>query len=336
MESLLHNITEAMHQALQAARRVVSKDFFAHLVQGASAGFGANLVTIGAMGGAAAVSAAIEQVEYKHKNIRLRETYQDEIRATLGKEGKSLTRYDLERVADGNRVIAEAMQKNSKQRNLGVVLSAVASVASLAIILFAFPPIAAASAGWLTIAAKGIVGLATYTAISAPLHWVGDKYFEVNKKTTHDRIMELKRDRAHGKSISREQVFSVFVSADPDLSDRLRQRTNGRAYDVLDTESKQRLAAEIGGGGLQQLTDDINAGRVHMTELAFAVVGQESGVKPHAPDTAHKPGLFTTVKDKLQQVAHSVMPSHSEPGATGISHVERLKQSRAHQHITQR
>jgi hypothetical protein len=321
----------------------------------AGAGFSESIALASTLGLMAAVSAGITQWEYGHERKQLRDFYKDEIAAKLGKDPKSVNDRDMDALAKGagreaNHTIAGMLRKLKRQRNVGIVVSTVATLGTYGIMHT--PAIIATALPFL---GSVIVGLSIYYAIKKPLHYLADKAFGLNKETTHDRIADIQKDRDAGKTISREQVISVFVAANPELSAFIKSQY-GKEFDKLDVAHKLRITENIGKlVHIDELTDSLNLGHIRVAELAFAAEGQASGVKPTTQD-AHKTGLISTIKGKLhdlvRRAAHHGGELHHQPqeamvydapeeprrsfterlgvakAHTGMGHVERLEQSR--------
>lgn len=258
----------------------------------------AGLTTIGL---AAGVSAALTQMDYVHRRDNIKDFYKEEIAAKLGKPLNKVTVSDLELIAKNNGVINDEMKQIRKQRTFGVGLSFIASMASLAMVTLALPAIAAAAAtigigiplaGAAGFAISAIVGLVTYNGVKNPLHHLADKAFNLDYKTTHDHIVFLQHEREAGKDISREEVLGVFAAANPQL-DRMIAQKIGRHYDNLSHDDKKLAVAEFGKFiPLDKITDGINLGKINVTELAFSVEGDISGVENGRPVAEEKKGLI--------------------------------------------
>ncbi len=324
-----------------------------------------HIATIAGIGLMAGVNAALTQGEYNKKRRELIEIYKDELSTTLGKEAgklkhkevRKLAEGDAEKGIEGNRTLAGALDKLRRQRNLSIALAVIATVASMSLLTPLLPALAP-GVGLMMHAGYGLIGLLTYNAIKMPLHWVGDKIFGVEKETAHDRITALQKERDAGKFITREQVFSVFASATPELSEMI-GRKYGSEYDELSVAKRQHIAADIGRMiKIDQITDAINHGKMDATELAFTVEGQASGFDPNQISMPIKKGFFTRIKDailgrtqeeKVPAVTLPAMPHYadapSQPSfvkklgmtkaATNLGHVERLEQSRAEASLLQ-
>ncbi len=259
------------------------------------------IVTIGL---AATVSAVLTQMDYIHRKDNLKDLYKEELSHKLHKPAKKLTRDDLDEASKSNHVIDEEMHRNRKQRNYGIALSFMASMASLAVVMIVLPEVLTLAFGAIAAEAavagiggfflKAAVGLVTYHAVKDPLHWVADKLFGIDERTTNDLIVNIKRDREAGKIISREQIMAVFVASNPEL-DKYIVSEYGKHFDDLPLGAKQKATQELSHMlPLDKLTLEINSGKVNVSELAFAVEGQASGVSHTVaqPHEERRPGLL--------------------------------------------
>ncbi|MDX1975414.1 MAG: hypothetical protein SFT92_07035 [Rickettsiales bacterium] len=315
---------------------------------GTAAAAGTALSSVVLIGGVSAVSAGLTQMDYIHERKEIKNLYRDELAAKLRKSKDDLTDKDLQVLAKGdpakgiqqNHTIAEALDKSRKKRNLGVVLSVVASLASLAVVgALGFP-----HPTLIQFAANIAIGLGAYHLVKKPMHWVADKIFGHDKVTANDKIMEMEKELEAGKSISREQVFSVFVSANPQLDEYIMAQL-GRSYNALNIEDKRRVADSMGTAmNIQQFSDAINNGQVNVTELAFAAEGQRSGVLPREFTVQEeKPGFVRGLVNRVTglvrrkeahhehvpAVAHAPQPQNRMPveynnPVPEVSFVERL------------
>ncbi len=305
------------------------------------------------MGLTAALGAGIAQMDYNHKRESVKRLYEDELEAKLGKPAAALTNKDLERIAKGdaaggiqaNKTIADSLSRAKKERNLGIVLATAATLATLTALSIFIAPVfePLVMAPWMKLGAKMAIGALVYHAVKEPLRWATEKLFGLDKEATHDKIVKLEKAHEHSKAITREQVMSVFASANPDLQEVIKIR-HGKPFDALKSRTRKQIADAI-SDQLDPLVADLNSGRVNVTELAFIVEGQSSGVAPKdaLPQEPKKAGLLDSVRTGLTKVAdhfkhHKDVPQPADmPDATAISHVERLEQSRASQaHIQQR
>ena len=255
------------------------------------------------IGLAAGVSSALTQMDYIHRKDNLKDLYKEELALKLKKPVDKITRADLDDLAKTNAVVDEELGRNRKQRNYGVALSFIASMASLAVVTLALPaalgvlmgaggPVAVSAAvggvlgegllaNVVAFLGKGVVGLLAYHTVKEPLHFLADKLFGIDKITVNDHIVGLKRERDAGKAISREQVLSIFVAAHPEVEQYI-VAGYGKKFDDLKPADKQKAAQELNALiPLDALTIDINSGKRNVAELAFAVQGDISGVDHH-------------------------------------------------------
>lgn len=274
-------------------------------------GLGNSVAAFVGIGSTAALSAGLTQMDYMHKREKVKDFYQEELAAKLKKSPEKVTTTDLDTLAKENHTVSEEMNRAQRQRNFGVGLSFLASMASLAVVSIVVTPILADPAlfaGVSEILAHGaklaisaVVGLLTYNTVKEPLHWIGDKLFDLDAKTTHDRIVSLTHDRAAGKIISREQVLAVFADANPQLEQYIKARY-GDEFDNLALAVKQQATEELSRiVPVDQLVTDINSGKINVSELAFAVEGKISGVEHKGnEDEKKKSGMLTQMWAKVR------------------------------------
>lgn len=222
----------------------------------------------------------ISKINQQNRDEDILLFYRDEVAALVKKEPKHVTLGDLERVAKGdaargiapNPVIAEAVERHQKERNVGIGVHATAAAVTLlgvaAVALLASP------AGWvLAVGAAASCGLLDIT-----LDQVSERYFSLNQPTLHDRIARLSQHHAQGHCISESQVMGLYASARPDLAHAVMQRF-GKKYDALAPEQKAVALLEFGQKyRIAEITQDFNTGQMHVGELAFTLAGQHSGV----------------------------------------------------------
>lgn len=365
----IHSVTEATEAVSKGTLLIAGKNA-AGVLGGAAAGVsvgGISMATVATMGLTAAVSSSIVQIEHNNKIKHIAGFYKEELAAKLGKNEKSIGEKDLNTIAQGSRfgglednpIIAEELHVSRKRRNLGVALSAIASIATYVIVKTAMPFVPEeAATGLMSVLAKGVVGLATYFAVKAPLHWVGDKMFGLDKQTTHEKIEEIAKDREAGKTISKEQIFDVYVAANPDLKDVIETKYR-KSYANLGLVEKKELAEGIGKLiHVDEVAAAINGGNINVSELAFSAVGQESGVpmkdgtkreKPHgfleaikekwhnfAQHFTHKPQEATMVGGEENSAARSFADRVGKRHNPELTHIDRVEQSRTENPLQQR
>ncbi len=295
-----------------ATTTAVGKPAVESTVGGAVAAGQASLANVMFFGGFGVLSAVTNQIEYINERADIANFYREEIASKTGKSVAGVTDEDLSLVEKGdrnrdiasNKVIGEAVGKERGFRNLGVATSFVASLAVFALMetLGVHVPMDFTVA----FAGKVAVSVITYMGIKAPLTRVGAAVFGLNKKTTHEKIQEIAKDREEGKAISREQVVEIFVSANKALEEHVKEHF-GRSYDELALADKVRLAAELSNVlPIDKITHNINLGATNAAELAFTVQGDMSGVLPKAPKHSVPSTAFGKFADKCKGIIHSM------------------------------
>lgn len=270
---------------------------------------------VGGAGLAALTGTVVSYLEYRNQKIELKDAYKKEIATKLGKAEKDITVTDLEFMGDRNRTIRGQLVKARKERNLGIGVITVATLAAVVTALLITSGLGVPAAGgfihWLATTA---VATLAYMAIKAPIKKVAEKLFGVDRKTTHERIEEIHKDHEAGKVISNERVFAVFAHANPEVDQFIKGRY-GKEFDKLKVADKMTIASVLGTRlNITQITDDINQGRVQASELAFTVDGDYSGVLPTLGDEP-KPGVIGVVKEKIHDAAETLTghPADEKP-----------------------
>jgi hypothetical protein len=259
---------------------------------GASAGF------VGTVGGAfgitvaAAASLVLSQVNFDIRLRRMRDMYKDEIGAQLGKNPSKVTIKDMETVAKGdaskgisaNKTIAEGISKLKTKRNISFGVTTLAILGTMAIMLgltaasggaTLFTGGALAAVG--NFAVKALAGYAIHSILEKPLHWTAKKVFGMDD-TASDLIADMRRQHKDGKVITREQVVGAFVSGNKELGNFVKAQF-GKEYDDLNVQQKMALTNSFEQYlPVTAITEKINTGQMKVSELAFAVEGQTSGV----------------------------------------------------------
>ncbi|MBY0406932.1 MAG: hypothetical protein K2Q01_04520, partial [Rickettsiales bacterium] len=273
------------------------------------------------IGASAAVSATLTQMDYVHRKENIKDFYKEELAARLNKPLDKVTADDLYTLGKENRVIGEEMHQIRKQRNFGVGISFLASLAALAVVTFALPAVVALVAGaGTTVASLGVGGtllklgaaLISYNIVKGPLHHVADKLFDLDYKTTHDHIVNLSKERQAGRAITQEQIVGVYAAASPNL-DRAIKREHGKFYDELTEAQQAAVTKELSKQlPLEKLVNDVNSGRVNVTEIAFSVEGQMSGVDHTLSTQAPKKGLLTSLVKGIQNTIRPPQPTEQD------------------------
>jgi hypothetical protein len=272
-----------------------------HATYGATAAGGASYFSILGIGVASAVSVLVEEFGYMHRRDRMREFYREEIGAQVKKDPAQITTRDMDIVIKGDansninphRVMDSYLAKQRTKRNVGVVVTATALLTTLTLLSF----VGGFSAA--PILAKMLIGGACFKMIEAPLDWVANKVFNLEKPTAHEHILNIAKDHRRGNGISKEQVLEVFVAANPEM-DRFIESQYGQPYERLGAAAKVHAAEEMAKYiPLEKLVNDINHGHVKASELAFTVEGDMSGVLPTVTEQI-KPSFLGKASEVLQ------------------------------------
>jgi hypothetical protein len=268
---------------------------------------GDTMALVIAIGGTAALQGAITWRKERRAERQLVNAYREEVSASLGIRPEDVTVEQLQEVAygnpeiagDGNAVLKDALDRNSQKHMLQFVSSGISALATFGIAVgllgvfdinlvdqvdelrktffsgtLGIVGSAATAAGVMTVAGSGM------SILNQIFDRVGERVLGIHKATAHDVIVGISRDVSRGKMVSQEQVFGVFVAAQPDLSAAIEQEY-GRAYDKLKPRQQFLALQEYGDHyHIGQLTEDINRLLIKPQELAFAAVGQSSGVAP--------------------------------------------------------
>lgn len=252
----------------------------------------------------------------KEQNAKhhLLEEFGEEISKTLGKPQKDLTLKDLQTVAEGdpsrgikpNIVLDEEWDRIGRKRTIQFITTAVSGLGAFMLVqmpLFGGSTIvdlagnlvaqgqgfAASVLGAESFFGQMVATGFTYTGLTlsagiilqtanATLDFVTFGALGLSRKTTHDRIDDISKDLERGKLITKEQVLGVFVSANPDLAEDIREAF-GKDYDKLGWQKQQAAVAKFGEPyKIYDLAYMLNFKTIKPQELAFAVVGEESGV----------------------------------------------------------
>lgn len=288
-------IEDAGYQAPRALTQIVGKGTVkvgseAALagIAGLTSGVGPLIMVAGPL--SAAVSMAIVHGDHVHRRFRLLKRYGKEIAAKLGdgRTPETLTEKDLELVANGdkkagivaNPILKSALEDSSKERGWGMAIAAITSLVSVAAAVMLFHSGGALEdlKGISKLLVGGAVGFSIYVPVSTTLHYIGQKFFGLEKETVEERIHGIRRSVEYGKAISQEQVLEVVVAANPAM-DKIIQYNFGKRFAKLDEAERAQLIEAVQSQiDLARITADINAGVLRPEELAFTAVGQESGV----------------------------------------------------------
>ena len=297
---------------------------------------GGVITTVSATLGAG-LTVMLAQIGFRHEREQLLEQYRPEISALTGKSPHALDQDDLRRVAlgdperhvEGNPIIADAYQRASTKWWLKVGVGVLAGLATLAVVTFAAPALLAALAvaPALPVIATSLAGHAlTVTAaqvaqitlgagvgflLGNAMGAVAEKAVGINRAPADEKIRRLGRIlRGSGNEITHEQVMEVCLAAHPKLDKQI-AKTHGDRFEHLGYREKQAVIQEYGPRfNLERVTSDLNHRQIRANELAFALVGQESGI----PRLAEPPPNWKHQAKEYAGVA-------AERGKEALSHV---------------
>jgi len=329
VESGATAVSEGIAVSLGSVLEVIVGPELARNLGWVAGAIGGKIAGVVGLGLAAAVSASFTQMDYIHKKNNLTDLYRDDIAARLGKEPGKVTVDDLEAEAEHNRTIKAELQRAKKQRNFGVPLAVVATLASFALVLVALPaaltalsiPALTGIGGFLI---KAAVSMAGYYAVKTPLQKWGNDRFGLLSETPNDRIFEIQRAREQGETVTPEQVLGVFAKANEKVDALIAERM-GKPFDQLTPEERTQAVQALGDTlPLMKLTEDLNTGKVRATQLAFAAEGEFPIAlrRPESPATPDETGL-----GMAQQInARFQERLGLKAKASATTHTERLAQ----------
>jgi len=248
---------------------------------------------------AAGVTALFSQWDHHQEKVRIKNEYENEIGATLGKKASDVKVHDMEAAAKKNPVIGEALKRSTTRRNLSIAATVVGTAAAAAIGAFFMPAIlGAVGLGGLTgiglTLAHGAVGALSFLGVETAVEKIGEKKLGLEepamKKVEHhpaqqaklsasSQITYLKQLRARGGNISQQQVMTVIASANPKAASQITARF-GASYDKLSAPAQKAALDQFGSQyHVAELTEALNNRQMRVQELAFAAYGQSSGTE---------------------------------------------------------
>lgn len=246
-----------------------------------------------------------------YKEDQMVNDYRDEIAARLGIDPTRVTGKHLHTVAygdpstglEGNYVMAQSLERSGTRKLVGL-LSTVASaflvmggmlllgsvfkaglpaaLDSIHAALSSVLPVYGDSKIFYMLLASGTGMGIMNNVIDYGVEWA----LGLNRRTAQSLIREIRRDIDMNKTVSQEQVFAVFVAANPGL-DRIIETAYGSPYYELKPEQQTDALQQYGRSfqnpavtkrTIESLTHDINTRQIEADELVFAVVNQESGI----------------------------------------------------------
>lgn len=242
------------------------------------------------------VRAYLNHQEMQHHRERLTEDFRREIGARIGKTPGQVTEADLDTVASQIPTLDEELKRERKKMHLGTVTWAIGAVVSLAAVIGVITLLPAMP--WIGSLFVGItVGYFSHQITEEIAESIGSKMMGIEGVSPLDRIRSMEQNQELGRQITDEQVMAVYVAADPQLDQQIRQNPDfGKPFDSLPLAAKHRAVIAYGKDlGIQDVTDAINENRMSARELAFRVHGQTSNAYA-------EPTVYQKVQDKLSRV----------------------------------
>lgn len=283
--------------------------------------------------------ALIWRDQRRHED-RLLQEYRGEVAAKLGRDPAQVTVGDLHTVANGapeaglesNPVISEAINHNSKKQLVRMMTTVVSAILTFGgLLLFAgavIPGVESVAQSYADLIGSAnpiqVVGAMLVSGtgmgiVNGMLDRVAEPILRLNKKPANHYIREIRKAMKRNKLIAQEQVFGVFVAADSVLSNVIKE-AYGKDYHKLSSAEQSEAMAYFGSDyHLAELTDDLNNRQIEADELAFAAVGQRSGVprKPLPQELQEEKSELEAAKEELIQA----VSQDYEQAKEGAKHV---------------
>ncbi len=217
-----------------------------------------------------------QQRYYEQDMVNL---YRDDIAQHLGIAPELVTRANLKEAAQGNEVIAQALERQHKKTVVDIGTTLLAGATTFGLLMtfgstgdfFSFTHrIFGDFLGPLV----NLIGLGTVGAFSGlVLHdglslAIGAKTGTL-KAAAHDLIVAMDHDVAHGRPISREQIYGVLVAGNSALQERILTRFH-KSYAWMNPAEKSHVLHEFGvASALDMLAQQINGGEIRPGRLAY-------------------------------------------------------------------
>lgn len=229
------------------------------------------------------------QHQYEQQMVDM---YRDDIAEHLGIAPEQVTRANLREAASGNDILDQALKRQRSKSMVSLVTAGIAAAATFGLVSFGLPKILgdfftsfdAIGNGTLghilkyasTSIIAGVSSLILHDGAEALIgHRTG-----LSKAAAHDRIVEMERGMARGWGISKEQVYGVLVAGNTDLQQMVQQRF-GKDYGAMQIKEQQAVLRTIGvANDMQQVAEEINAGRMRPTHLAYMIADATAPIRP--------------------------------------------------------
>lgn len=220
--------------------------------------------------------------------------YCEDVAERLNMPVSEVTTAHLRKVADGdpmlglppNAIIAEALDRQRATSFLSVLTSAIAATATFGLLSF---DTHSTVSEWLKSGLSkisdsllehseliqeisvGIVSAASSLILHDGLDAGIGHFMGLSRTTAHDRINHIAKQRERGKAVSAEQVFDVFLAANPELAQQVQQQFNQGFLGFSTKERRQAMQAIGIEEMMQQMADSINEGNLRVASLTFSL-----------------------------------------------------------------
>lgn len=233
------------------------------------------------VGGGLALRAYGRYNALTHYKQQMVDLYRDDIADHLGIDPAHVTISDLKEAAKENDVIAQALKRQQKKTFIDIGTSLLAGAVTLGLI-FSFGDASAIqrfvsqdlNLGPFLANAINLIGLSTVGSFSKLIFHdalglaIGAKVGTL-KAAAHDLIVAMDHDVAHGRPISREQVYGVLVAGNPSLQEAIHTRFH-KSYGWMNAAEKSHVLHTLGiATELDTLAQQINNGEIRPGRLAY-------------------------------------------------------------------
>jgi hypothetical protein len=313
-------------------------------VAGASTLFGGSIL-IPAMvivGGGLALRAYGRFNDLHYYKQQMVDLYRNDIAEHLGIAPEQVTISDLKQAAQENEVIAQALARQQKKTFIEIGTSLLAGAVTFGL-LFSFGDTGAFHSftqkylGQFLGNAVNFIGLSTVGGISSlVLHdalglAIGARTGTI-KAAAHDLIVAMDHDVAHGRPISREQVYGVLVAGNPSLQEAILTRFH-KSYAWMNAAEKSNVLHTLGiASDLDALAQQINHGEIRPGRLAYLMDdGAAQQVRNHrnaAPSQEPEPAADLSKPQQRQFVERlGLGPQARDSSFTARVNAERAQQN---------
>ena len=261
------------------------------------------------LGAGAFIAHWLGRSEHTHREEAMTDLYRREVAKLSGKEPENVTVKDFEHIARKNPTLQEAIDRSEKRINADTAgwffTALLAATATVGVGILLTTTFGAAAPGLLLgkIVFGGMASMATIATTRGKIKEIVDKSYEVDQPTAYDRIQSLEMKQATGKILSRriqrEDIFDVYVSANPELAREIEGRYGSSYASLPDNKRHEVMLSYDKRLGLSAVLEAIHANEFNAQELAFRVHGQESGVSPDPTLTQHITNGVSHAKERI-------------------------------------